>query len=152
MIEKGITAATSYLVLRTDVFTSRCNRAKVMVTMRKQCARARDVHESGKTSTHGSPINCSIRLHLGGQTFAIAQPQVLDPSSAHQPREKGVSVVPMDITGCHSLGHACDSFDTSWLIYRLVQSTTRALRLRINSHFLQHNNNSTARLPVEPVC
>jgi hypothetical protein len=51
MIEKGITAATSYLVLRTDVFTSRCNRAKVMVTMRKQCARARDVHESGKTST-----------------------------------------------------------------------------------------------------
>ena len=50
MIEKAITAATSYLVLRTDVFTSRCNRAKVMVTMRKQCARARDAHESGKTS------------------------------------------------------------------------------------------------------
>jgi hypothetical protein len=51
MIEKGITAATSYLVLRTDVFTSRCNRAKVMVIMRKQYIRARDVHESGKTSS-----------------------------------------------------------------------------------------------------
>jgi hypothetical protein len=33
-----------------DVFTSRCNNAKMMVTTRKQCARARDVHESGKTS------------------------------------------------------------------------------------------------------
>jgi hypothetical protein len=32
------------------VFTSRCNNAKMMVTTRKQCARARDVHESGKTS------------------------------------------------------------------------------------------------------
>jgi hypothetical protein len=38
------------------VFTSRCNRAKVMVTMRKQCARARDVHESGKTSKAGCHV------------------------------------------------------------------------------------------------
>jgi hypothetical protein len=63
MIEKAITAATSYLVLRTDVFTSRCNRAKVMVTTRKQCARARDVHESGKTSS--SAVTVSVRVMRG---------------------------------------------------------------------------------------
>jgi hypothetical protein len=42
-----------------DVFTSRCNNAKMMVTTRKQCARARDVHESGKTSNSRpcSPFN-----------------------------------------------------------------------------------------------
>jgi hypothetical protein len=33
------------------VFTSRYNSTKIIVTTRKQCVRARDVYESGKTST-----------------------------------------------------------------------------------------------------
>ena len=41
----------SYLLLSADVFASRYSNVKVIVLMWKRCARARDVHESGKPST-----------------------------------------------------------------------------------------------------